>query len=55
VTTDTHGAPLADFVPFDLVGPQLSPRIRGLGKATHTRQARHPAAGSLLTRRRPPS
>jgi TnpA family transposase len=32
--TDTHGASLANFALFDLVGKQLSPRIRGLGKIT---------------------
>jgi TnpA family transposase len=29
--TDTHGATLANFALFDLVGLQLSPRIRDLG------------------------
>lgn len=32
--TDTHGATLANFALFDLVGKQLSPRIRDLGKIT---------------------
>ena len=32
--TDTHGASLANFALFDLVGRQLSPRIRHLGKIT---------------------
>src|SRR6266480_2313904 len=32
--TDTHGATLANFALFDLVGLQLSPRIRDLGKIT---------------------
>jgi len=32
--TDTHGASLANFALFDLVGMQLSPRIRDLGKIT---------------------
>jgi TnpA family transposase len=56
--TDTHGATLANFALFDLVGLQLSPRIRDLGKITLYRTgpragflARYPAAGPLLTRR----
>ena len=56
--TDTHGATLANFVLFDLVGLQLSPRIRDLGKITLYRTgprpdfaARYPASGHLLTRR----
>ena len=56
--TDTHGATLANFALFDLVGRQLSPRIRDLGKITlyrpgpkPTSRARHPSAGHLLTRR----
>ena len=55
--TDTHGATLANFALFDLVGLQLSPRIRDLGKITLYRTgpragflARYPAAGPLLTR-----
>src|SRR5450755_2821673 len=32
--TDTHGASLANFALFDLVGKQLSPRIRDLGGIT---------------------
>jgi TnpA family transposase len=32
--TDTAGATLANFALFDLVGRQLSPRIRDLGKIT---------------------
>ena len=32
--TDTHGATLANFALFDLVGLQFSPRIRDLGKIT---------------------
>ena len=32
--TDTHGATLVNFALFDLVGKQLSPRIRDLGKIT---------------------
>src|SRR5260221_425507 len=32
--TDTHGATLANFALFDLLGLQLSPRIRDLGKIT---------------------
>jgi TnpA family transposase len=56
--TDTHGATLANFALFDLVGKQLSPRIRDLGKITLYRTgtaqqftARYPLAGPLLTRR----
>jgi len=56
--TDTHGATLANFALFDLVGLQLSPRIRDLGKITLYRTGpragfltRYPAAGPLLTRR----
>jgi len=54
--TDTHGATLANFALFDLVGLQLSPRIRDLGKITLYRTgpragflARYPSAGPLLT------
>nr|WP_305025514.1 Tn3 family transposase [Actinoplanes sp. ATCC 53533] len=56
--TDTHGATLANFALFDLVGKQLSPRIRDLGKITLYRTGpradfldRYPRAGALLTRR----
>jgi TnpA family transposase len=56
--TDTHGATLANFALFDLVGKQLSPRIRDLGKITLYRTgpraaftSRYPHAGPLLTRR----
>jgi hypothetical protein len=56
--TDTHGATLANFALFDLVGKQLSPRIRDLGKITLYRtgpkadfEARYRQAGALLTRR----
>jgi TnpA family transposase len=56
--TDTHGATLANFALFDLVGKQLSPRIRDLGKITLYRTgprqeflARYPHAGPLLTRK----
>lgn len=56
--TDTHGATLANFALFDLVGKQLSPRIRHLGKITLYRTgpraefiARYPRCGLLLTRR----
>jgi hypothetical protein len=38
--TDTHGATLANFALFDLVGRQLSPRIRDLGKITCVGQGR---------------
>ena len=37
--TDTHGASLLNFALFDLVGLQLSPRIRDLGKITLYRTA----------------
>jgi TnpA family transposase len=56
--TDTHGATLANFALFDLVGKQLSPRIRDLGKITLARMGprveyvhRYQQAGPLLTRR----
>jgi TnpA family transposase len=38
--TDTHGATLANFALFDLVGRQLSPRIRDLRKITCVGQGR---------------
>ena len=48
-----------NFALFDLVGMQLSPRIRDLGKVTLYRTgaradvvARYPRCGPLLTRRR---
>jgi TnpA family transposase len=53
--TDTHGATLANFALFDLVGKQLSPRIRDLGRITLYRTGpradfldRYPRAGALL-------
>jgi TnpA family transposase len=56
--TDTHGASLINFALFDLVGLQLSPRIRDLGKITLGRcasrsetAAAFPRVGPLLTRR----
>lgn len=56
--TDTHGVTLVNFALFDLLGLQLSPRIRDLGKITLCRtgpkpdvQAEFPLAGPLLTRR----
>ena len=56
--TDTHGASLINFALFDLVGLQLSPRIRDLGKITLCRAGLldemsddYPHAGPLLTRR----
>jgi TnpA family transposase len=56
--TDTAGATLANFALFDLVGKQLSPRIRDLGKITLYRTgprasvaSRYPHAGPLLHRR----
>ena len=54
--TDTHGVTLVNFALFDLVGMQLSPRIRDLGKVTLYRTgtkaaftSRYPKAGPLLT------
>ncbi|MDG3017226.1 Tn3 family transposase [Speluncibacter jeojiensis] len=56
--TDTHGVTLVNFALFDLLGLQLSPRIRDLGKITLYRtgpksdvDAVFPLAGPLLTRR----
>jgi TnpA family transposase len=56
--TDTHGVTLVNFALFDLVGMQLSPRIRDLGKITLYRMdpqrdvSRHwPVAGPLLTQK----
>src|SRR6266581_1715227 len=56
--TDTHGVTLVNFALFDLVGMQLSPRIRDLGKVTLYRTGppaefarRYPKAGPLLTQR----
>jgi TnpA family transposase len=56
--TDTHGATLANFALFDLVGLRLTPRIRDIGSITlcRTRPKPHlidqwPHAGPLLTRR----
>ncbi len=56
--TDTHGASLANFALFDLMGKQLSPRIRDLGKITLYRtgtkidfEKKYPQCGPLLTRR----
>jgi TnpA family transposase len=56
--TDTHGVTLVNFALFDLLGMQLSPRIRDLGKITLYRpvsraeaEARFPHAGGLLTRK----
>ena len=58
VSTYTHGATLASFALFDLVGKQLTPRIRDLGKITLYRtgpkadfEDRYPRVGPLLTRR----
>ena len=48
--TDTHGVTLANFALFDLVGLQLSPRIRDLGKITLYRTGREPN-GPLPVRR----
>jgi TnpA family transposase len=56
--TDTHGVTLVNFGLFDLLGMQLSPRIRDLGRITLYRpgpraeaESRFPHAGPLLTRR----
>lgn len=56
--TDTHGVTLVNFGLFDLLGLQLSPRIRDLGKITLYRtgpksefEAAFPLDGPLLTRR----
>jgi TnpA family transposase len=56
--TDTHGVTLVNFGLFDLLGLQLSPRIRDLGKITLYRagpksevESEFPLAGPLLTRR----
>ncbi|MFJ6785797.1 Tn3 family transposase [Streptomyces yangpuensis] len=56
--TDTHGVTLVNFGLFDLVGKQLSPRIRDLGKITLYRmgaktdyEERFPKAGRLLTKK----
>ena len=56
--TDTHGVTLVNFALFDLLGLQLSPRIRDLGKITLYRTtpkaeaaSTFPLAGPLLTRR----
>jgi TnpA family transposase len=56
--TDTHGVTLINFALFDLVGKQLSPRIRDLGKITLVRDEtpteitrRYPHAGGLLSAR----
>ncbi|MGE7383890.1 DUF4158 domain-containing protein [Streptomyces sp. NPDC004126] len=56
--TDTHGVSLVDFGLFGLVGKQLSPRIRDLGKITLHRmgakadyEERFPTAGPLLTKK----
>ncbi|WSG61149.1 transposase [Nocardia sp. NBC_01730] len=56
--TDTHGVTLVNFGLFDLLGMQLSPRIRDLGRITLYRpgprseaETRFPHAGPLLTRR----
>ncbi|WSG06805.1 transposase [Micromonospora sp. NBC_01739] len=40
--TDTRGATLANFALFDLVGKQLSPRIRDLGDSPCTARAARP-------------
>jgi TnpA family transposase len=56
--TDTHGVTLVNFALFDLVGMQLSPRIRDLGKITLYRMDPQrdvsrlwPVAGPLLTQK----
>ncbi len=56
--TDTHGVTLVNFGLFDLLGLQLSPRIRDLGRITLYRpvpraesESAFPYAEPLLTRR----
>ncbi len=56
--TDTHGVTLVNFGLFDLLGLQLSPRIRDLGKITMYRTgpkseagSAFPLTGPLLTRK----
>jgi TnpA family transposase len=56
--TDTHGVTLVNFGLFDLLGLQLSPRIRDLGKITLYRsgsraqvETAFPHTGPLLTRK----
>lgn len=56
--TDTHGVTLVNFGLFDLLGLQLSPRIRDLGKITLYRigsrtgvESAFPRTGPLLTRK----
>ncbi|KAF0846838.1 Tn3 family transposase [Nocardia caishijiensis] len=56
--TDTHGVTLVNFGLFDLLGMQLSPRIRDLGRITLYRpgpraaaEDRFPHAGPLMTRK----
>lgn len=56
--TDTHGVTLVNFGLIDLLGMQLSPRIRDLGRITLYRpgprgdaESRFPHAGPLMTRK----
>ena len=50
--TDTHGVTLVNFALFDLLGLQLSPRIRDLGKITlNGMGSRTQSRGRLPTRR----
>jgi len=56
--TDTHGVTLVNFGLFDLLGMQLSPRIRDLGRITLYRpgpradaETRFPHVGPLMTRK----
>jgi hypothetical protein len=42
--TDTHGATLANFALFDLVGLQLSPRIRDLARSPSTAPGQGPTS-----------
>ncbi|MEU4708174.1 Tn3 family transposase [Nocardia salmonicida] len=56
--TDTHGVTLVNFGLFDLLGMQLSPRIRDLGRITLYRpgprtetEVRFPRTGPLMTRK----
>lgn len=56
--TDTHGVTLVNFGLFDLLGLQLSPRIRDLGRIALYRpgpradiESRFPCVGPLFTRK----
>ena len=51
--TDTHGASLINFALFDLVGLQLSPRIRDLSKITLYRTGSRASTGRYVARSTP--